>query len=117
MKKNISILTLALLLCLLGGCKHNGAYTINGAVSMPGFDGMIPPEVGGGAMVYSILNAEKLHGSGVIISDVLNAMDFPYPVQETAPKKGGPKGHRLSDMELTMAFCTMGPGFDGPEKK
>ena len=83
-------------------------------MSMPGFDGMIPPEVGGGAMVYSILNAEKLHGSGVIISDVLNAMDFPYPVQETAPKKGGPKGHRLTDMELTMAFCTMGPGFDGP---
>lgn len=39
MKKNISILTLALLLCLLGGCKHNGAYTINGAVSMPSFDG------------------------------------------------------------------------------
>ncbi len=39
MSKNISILTLAMLLCLLGGCKHNGAYTINGAVSMPGFDG------------------------------------------------------------------------------
>ena len=39
MKKNISILTIALLLCLLGGCKHNGAYTINGTISMPGFDG------------------------------------------------------------------------------
>lgn len=39
MSKNISILTLTMLLCLLGGCKHNGAYTINGAVSMPGFDG------------------------------------------------------------------------------
>ncbi|MCQ2295771.1 MAG: AhpC/TSA family protein [Bacteroidales bacterium] len=39
MSNNISILTLAMLLCLLGGCKHNGAYTINGAVSMPGFDG------------------------------------------------------------------------------
>ena len=87
------------------------------AMSMPGFDGMIPPEVGGGAMVYSLLNAEKLHGSGVIIGDVLEAMDFPYPVPETAPKKDAPKGHRLSDMELTMAFCTMGPGFDGPEVK
>lgn len=39
MRKNISILTLAMLLCLLGGCKHNGAYTINGVISMPGFDG------------------------------------------------------------------------------
>lgn len=41
MKKNINILTLAMLLCLLGGCKHNGAYTINGAISMPSFDGSL----------------------------------------------------------------------------
>lgn len=84
-------------------------------MSMPGFDGMIPPEVGGAGMVYSILHADKLTGSGIIISDALNAMNFPYPVKETAPK-GGNSGRRLTDMELTMAFCTMGPGFDGPEK-
>ena len=44
-------------------------------------------------------------------NDALLAMNFPYPVKETAPK-GGNSGRRLTDMELTMAFCTMGPGFD-----
>jgi NAD(P)-dependent dehydrogenase (short-subunit alcohol dehydrogenase family) len=79
-------------------------------MSMPGFDGMVPPEAGGAAMVYSILNAEKLHGSGFLVSDAFNAMNYPYPVPETVMPPV--KGHRLTDMELTMAFCTMGPGFD-----
>lgn len=39
MRKNISILTLVALLSILGGCKHNGTFTINGEISMPGFDG------------------------------------------------------------------------------
>ncbi len=79
---------------------------------MPGFFGMIPPEAGGAAMVYSILHADQLHGSGIIISDAFTAMKFDYPNKETAPK-GGNGGHRLTDMELTMAFCTMGPGYTG----
>jgi hypothetical protein len=81
---------------------------------MPGFNGMIPPEAGGAAMVYSLLHAKELHGSGFIINDAFNAMKFPYPNQATAPKApppGTPAQHRLSDMELTLAFCTMGPGF------
>ncbi len=85
-------------------------------MSMPGFDGMIPPEAGGAGMVYSILNADKLNGSGFLISDAFRAMDFPYPVPETAPKGNTSGGHRLSDMEMTMVFCTKGPAFDGPEK-
>ena len=84
-------------------------------MSMPGFDGMIPPEAGAAAMVYCILNAEKLTGSGIIINDAFTAMDFPYPKPETAMKSGG--GRRLTDMELTMAFCTMGPGFTGCGEK
>jgi len=83
-------------------------------MAMPGFESMIPPEAGGAAMVYSILNADKLTGSGIIISDAFVAMDYPFPVKETAPKKSG--SHRLTDMEMTMAFCTKGPGFDGPEQ-
>jgi NAD(P)-dependent dehydrogenase (short-subunit alcohol dehydrogenase family) len=79
---------------------------------MPGFHGMIPPEAGGAAMVYSLLHAKELHGSGIIISDAFTAMNFPYPNQATAPKPApGMEMHRLSDMELTMAFCTMGSGF------
>ena len=85
-------------------------------MSMPGFDGMIPPEAGAAAMVYSILHADQITGSGIIINDAFAAMNFPYPKPETAPKGGG--GRRLTDMELPMAFCTMGPGFTGfGEKK
>jgi NAD(P)-dependent dehydrogenase (short-subunit alcohol dehydrogenase family) len=80
--------------------------------AMPGFESMIPPEAGGAAMVYCLLHAKELHGSGIIINDAFNAMNYPYPNQATAPKPGmGMEMHRLSDMELTMAFCTMGPGF------
>ena len=80
-------------------------------MGMPGFDGMVPPEAGGAGMVYSILHAKELHGSGILISDALVAMDFPFPKPETVVHM---KGRRLDDMELTMAFCYMGPGF--PEK-
>lgn len=76
---------------------------------MPGFNGMIPPEAGGAAMVYCILNSAELHGSGIIINDAFEAMDYPYPNPATVTKM---KSRRLSDMELTMAFCTMGPGFN-----
>lgn len=78
--------------------------------AMPGFDSMVPPEAGGAGMVYSLLHAEELHGSGIMISDALNAMKFPYPHPETV-HTGGPAARRLSDMELTMTFCYMGNGF------
>ena len=78
-------------------------------MGMPGFDGMIPPEVGGAGMVYSLLHAEQLHGSGILINDALLAMNFPYPHPEKVIKM---KGRRLTDMELTMTFCYMGKGFD-----
>jgi NAD(P)-dependent dehydrogenase (short-subunit alcohol dehydrogenase family) len=76
---------------------------------MPGFHGMIPPEAGGAAVVYCILHAQELHGSGFIISDAFNAMNYPFPNPATAGKT---KSRRLNDLELTMAFCTMGPGFE-----
>jgi NAD(P)-dependent dehydrogenase (short-subunit alcohol dehydrogenase family) len=76
--------------------------------AMPGFNGMIPPEAGGAAMVYCLLHAKDLHGSGIIIGDAFDAMNYPYPNPATLRHT---KSRRLSDMELTMAFCTMGPGF------
>lgn len=79
-------------------------------LAMPGFNGMIPPEDGGAAMVYCLMNAEKLHGSGIIISDAFEAMSFPYPKPETVVRH---ESRRLSDQELTMALCNMGPGFKG----
>lgn len=77
-------------------------------MAMPGFESMIPPEVGGAALVHSLLHAEELHGSGIIMNDALIHMNFPFPVPETVNRE---KVRRLSDMDLTMAFCYMGDGF------
>lgn len=77
-------------------------------LAMPGFNGMIPPEAGGAAMVYCLLHAKELHGSGIIINDVFDAMNYPYPNPATLLKM---EPRRSSDMELTLAFCNMGPGF------
>ena len=76
--------------------------------AMPGFDSMVPPEASGAGMVYSILHADELHGSGILISDALIAMDYPFPNPETVMRM---ESRRISDMELTMAFCYMGNGF------
>ena len=76
----------------------------------PGFNGNVPPEAGGAAMVYCILNAEKLHGSGISISDAFDAMGFPYPNPGTLRPNNM---HRLTDNELTLVFRSMGPGFTG----
>ena len=56
---------------------------------MPGFEGAIPPEACAVAMLYCLKNAEKLHGSGILISEALAAMNYPFPVPETAPRIGG----------------------------
>ena len=78
--------------------------------NMPGFDcNGFPPEAAGAAMIYCILNASVLHGSGVSIMDVFEAMKYPYPRPETLIKR--PKGRRLNDKELTTVFLNMGPGF------
>jgi hypothetical protein len=55
-----------------------------------------------------LLHAKELHGSGIIINDAFDAMNYPYPNPPTVHKM---EPRRMSDMELTMAFCTMGPGF------
>ena len=75
---------------------------------MPGFGGPIPPETGGIAMVYCILKASKLHGSGISVSDALFDMNYPFPKPETAKQRNL---RRLPDNELTLMFLAMGPGF------
>jgi 3-hydroxybutyrate dehydrogenase len=80
-------------------------------MGMPGFEGAVPPEACAVAMLFCLANAEKLHGSGIMLSEALAAMDYPFPVPETAPRNTGAR--KLSQMELTMALCNMGPGFTG----
>jgi len=75
----------------------------------PGFGGSIPPEANGAALVYCILNAGRLHGSGISCFDAFAAMNFPYPKPETVVN--APPMRRLTDNELTLVFKNMGPGF------
>jgi hypothetical protein len=46
-----------------------------------------------------------------MVSDVLTAMDYPFPCPETLMK--GPRRY-VEEMPLTLTFCYMGHGF--PEK-
>ena len=80
--------------------------------SMPGYDGMIPPEDGGAALAYCITRAGELHGSGVTVQQALRQMDWPFPRPETVHKDDF---QRIDDKALTMVFSIMGPGFPDPK--
>jgi NAD(P)-dependent dehydrogenase (short-subunit alcohol dehydrogenase family) len=80
--------------------------------SMPGYEGSIPSEDGGAAMAYSIVHAQELHGSGIMIGQALRQMNWPYPVPETVPKADF---QRIDDMALAMVFSFVGPGFPDPK--
>lgn len=75
---------------------------------MPGFPGMVPPDASGAAMVWMLLHAKEMHGTGVMVSDVLKAMDYPFPCPETLVSH--PR-HYIEEMPLTLAFCYMIHGF------
>ena len=80
--------------------------------SMPGYDGMIPPEDGGAALAYCITRANELHGSGVTVQQALRQMDWPFPKPETVHMDDF---QRIDDRALTMVFSIMGPGFPDPK--
>lgn len=84
------------------------AASMAASIKMPGFDGLIPIDAAGAAMVYAILHADEIHGTGHLIGDVLIDMGYPFPVPETAVKRQLPY---LDDMQLTLAFCYMGHDF------
>ena len=75
---------------------------------MPGFPSMIPPDASGAAMVWMLLRAAEMHGTGTMVGDVLKAMDYPFPCPETLRKM--PR-HYIEEMPLTLAFCYMIHGF------
>ncbi|MCR5538509.1 MAG: SDR family oxidoreductase [Lachnospiraceae bacterium] len=79
------------------------------SLAMPGFEKLIPKEAAGAAMVFAILNAEKMHGTGTLISDALVAMDYPFPKPETVVKM---EKQYLDGFALTMVLCAMGHGYD-----
>ena len=71
---------------------------------MPGFPGMIPADASGAAMVWMLLHAEEMHGTGVMVGDVLKAMNYPFPCPETLIEH---ERHYIGEFPLTMAFCYM----------
>ncbi len=79
---------------------------------MPGFNGMVPPEACGAAMVYMLLRAEEMHGTGVMVLDILNEMDYPFPCPETRMNLKRPY---IEERPLTLMFGNMIHGF--PEKE
>ncbi len=71
---------------------------------MPGFPGMIPPEASGAAMVWMLLHAEEMHGTGVMVGDILKAMDYPFPCPETLVEHNR---KYIEEWPLTLAFGYM----------
>ncbi|MCL1804804.1 MAG: SDR family oxidoreductase [Clostridiales bacterium] len=76
--------------------------------STTGFTGPIPPEANAAGMVFCIMNAERLHGSGISVIEAFHAMKYPFPNPENARLSGM---RRLNDNELTLVFKNIGPGF------
>ena len=76
--------------------------------STTGFIGPIPPEANAAGLVYCIMHAEKLHGSGISVVDAFHDMKYPFPNPETAKPSDM---RRLTDNELTLVFKNIGPGF------
>ena len=74
-----------------------------------GFNGPIPPEANAAGLVYSILHAEKLHGSGINVFDAFQAMNFPFPDPAGVRVRNT---RRLTDAEATLVFCAIGPGYE-----
>ena len=80
--------------------------------SMPGYEGMIPPEDCGAALAYCITRAAELHGSGVTIGQAFRQMDWPYPKPETVQSTDF---QRIDDRALSLVFTMMGPGLPHPK--
>jgi NAD(P)-dependent dehydrogenase (short-subunit alcohol dehydrogenase family) len=80
--------------------------------AMPGYPGPYPPEDCGAAFAYSIVHAAEIHGSGIIITQAFEQMNWPYPKPETASKKDFDRIRDLMEMRM---FGYLGPGF--PKKR
>ena len=79
-------------------------------MKMPGFNDMVTPEASGAAMVWMLLHADEMNGTGVMVSDVLKAMDYPFPNPETLVEHNR---QYTSEMPLTLMFAYM---IHGPKK-
>jgi len=81
--------------------------------AMPGYTGPYPPEDCAAALCYSIVHAAEIHGSGIIIQQALNRMNWKFPKPETLSEKDY---DRLSDQITVRMFGYLGPGFSGMRK-
>jgi NAD(P)-dependent dehydrogenase (short-subunit alcohol dehydrogenase family) len=80
--------------------------------AMPGYPGPYPPEDCAAALAYSIVHSAEIHGSGIIIGQALNQMDWRWPRPETAPHQDY---DRLREPLEVRMFGYLGPGFPNPK--
>jgi NAD(P)-dependent dehydrogenase (short-subunit alcohol dehydrogenase family) len=80
--------------------------------AMAGYTGPYPPEDCAAALAYSIVHAAEIHGSGIIIGQALNQMNWRWPRPETAPKQDY---ERIRDPLEVRMFGYLGPGFAKPK--
>ncbi len=77
--------------------------------SMPGYDGIIPPEDAGAAITYCITRAAELHGSGLHMTQVMRQMPtWVFPKPETLRKADY---GRIRNEVTPLLFSYIGPGF------
>ena len=76
--------------------------------AMPGYPGPYPPEDSGAALAYAIVHAPEIHGSGIIIYQVLQQMNWSYPKPDTALQKDF---DRVREQFQIRLFGYLGPGF------
>ncbi len=74
----------------------------------------MPPEDGGAAVAWYVAHAPELHGSGVMVHQVLRHMNWPFPRPETMPDTDF---DRIDDTALGLLFGYMGAGLPDPKVK
>ena len=79
---------------------------------MPGYEGSVPPEDGGAAFAYCVAHAPELHGSGVMVHQVLRHMDWAFPRPKTVRDT---EFDRIDDTALALIFGYMGTGLPDPK--
>ncbi len=80
--------------------------------SMPGYDGLIPPEDAGAAITYCITRARELHGSGLHMTQVMRQMPtWVFPRPESLRKADY---DRIRNEVTPLLFSYIGPGFPDP---
>jgi hypothetical protein len=94
----------------VGGPRDPGAFKLTPVVIGYGA-GPIVPEDCGAALVYSIVHAAEIHGSGINVTQAQKRMKWDFPRPDTVPAKDF---DRIRNQVEVRMFGYVGPGW--PDK-